>query len=63
MPENEWQCCYCGWQVDGSIPSHRPPDVCKVCGCVDFEDADLAEQREAENMAINKREEMKDGQA
>ena len=56
----EYRCCYCGYYYDGSIHFHRPPELCKICGCVDFEDTEVAEKREAENRAINKREEMKD---
>ena len=53
----EYKCCYCGWQCDGSIPFHRPPELCKICGCVDFEIAEVAKKREAENRAINKHDE------
>ena len=52
-----YRCCYCGYYYDGSIPFHRPPDLCKICGCVDFEVAAEAEKREAENRAINKHDE------
>jgi hypothetical protein len=60
VSDYEFQCCYCGHQTDGDI-YHYPPDICKACGCTDFEDAEAAEEREAENRAINKEEEMRNG--
>lgn len=56
MADCKWQCCYCGYQTDGDV-YHNAPDVCKVCGCVEFEDAEVAEKREAENRAINAHDE------
>lgn len=35
MRDYEFQCCYCEHQVDGDV-FHNPPDVCKMCDCVDF---------------------------
>lgn len=55
MMDYEWQCTSCGNQLDGIL--HFKPDLCPVCGCTEFEDAELAEKREAENRAINARDE------
>ena len=52
----EWQCTSCGHQLDGDV-MHNKPDLCPVCGGTEFEDAEDAEKREAENRAINKKDE------
>ena len=35
MKDYEFQCSYCGHQVDGDV-FHNPPDVCKICTCTNF---------------------------
>ena len=54
MSDYEWQCKNCGHQLDGYL--NYKPDMC-VCGGTDFEDAELAEEREAEDRAINAEDE------
>ena len=50
----QWQCKSCGLQMDGRL--NYKPDMC-FCGGTDFEDAELAEEREARNAAINAEDE------
>lgn len=47
----DWQCKNCGYQMDGVL--NCKPDLCPVCGNADFENAEVAEEREAENRAVN----------
>lgn len=53
-----FQCLYCGHEMDGTMPFHEKPEICPACGCCDFEDADTAAKREAENERINKNDEI-----
>ena len=50
-------CLSCGHKMDGDV-MHNKPEICPVCGCCDFEDAEVAEEREAENERINKQDEI-----
>ena len=51
-------CLSCGHKMDGTMPFHEKPEICPVCGCCDFEDAETAQRREAENERINKNDEI-----
>ena len=55
MADYDWQCTNFGHQMNGSYGCK--PDVCPECSGTDFEDAEAAEEREAENRAINRRDE------
>lgn len=57
MSDHEYQCKGCGHRLDGEMPMHDPPVICPECGCPEIEDAELAEEREAENKAINAHDE------
>ena len=55
MSYYDFKCNRCGLLFDSA--DIFKPYSCPECGSTEFEDADLVEKREAENMAINKRDE------
>ena len=58
MSDYDFQCLLCVSQFDGDV-QHNKPTNCPYCKGPKSEivDAETAEEREAENRAINKRDE------